>query len=922
MYGLSSLLQALPTISQSRLVSSGFGLWMVWPGSLNTAVSHTLRDYGIMVMKEESNQALWYSHSPEVFRALARLQVWARLNPMAVFCQVLPVTFLAGYNLEITISAPTEFARQQVEPPDEFEVWVHPKLKDQVAGITGLDLVQAGGTVAGLASVPWMRLSADSGLDYETTLSWFFVIKPLGRMGDKESIIGWRDFFSEVQGLLQRMSLKYISDVKDGFVVIPLENFRVLRTFCQEILNLIHTSKGNSGKAYWPCVMVAVPQKGLPFSTDLPRKINLDWNRITPEFPHLQYRDAFLLSEWFKVNEIRQAVDQESLESWCNIGLKDDAGLTARGTMEISLPRRLALGGEGECFYCGLKNHKAGQCPTRALSGVSPQVWQRLAQVNAKEYSEGFKALGEALDANKPVQSLETLLGQDKRLEGLLAQAIFEINAPSQLRMLELVWRSRGKEWPDGLETLAPEEGEFIWQALSMLRAGDREEADALLKQANIKYQRSYQPHSLQAFVAMEKGDFNQAQFYWQESERHSYTPLQQGYFLYLQARLLEVKGELKDAAGLFKRAYLISPRWLDPLYRQAACMVKMGFTGHALDLYFELIGQDPNIFNRILIDPELDRGRLQILSALWDKWNEAASLVQEAKEQVERYSQDIAQRYDEDHENFDQAKVVLDGLKKLGEVSNYVAFRQIVDGIQEFAVRHEARVAKEIKRINRVVEFLFERLKEIQEEAAWFPFPKLLLEFNRDFNFCVEKIRWIKSQHLKLADNFRKATRFALKIEERIETLRSRLVTLRLVRDSTLFVLLLGRNFIWFEIVGLGLALLTLPVFIYMTRGMEHNWLVEAVLKQKWEFQKALILIVSVIAMALAAVRSAFIFDRRKRELFERSEKALQEQKDKRKAAAAKPAAPVKPLAPAKPAKALPTGKKAPGKPGKPAKK
>jgi tetratricopeptide (TPR) repeat protein len=883
------------------MVSSGFGLWMVWSGTLNTAVTHTLRDYGVLLIKEEPNQALWYSHSPEVFRALARLQVWARLNPMSVFCQVLPVTFLVGYGLEISVSAPTEFARQQVDPPDEFEVWIHPKLKESVASVTGLDLVQAG-SVPGLASAGWMRLAADSGLDYESTLSWFFVIKPLGRMGDKESIIGWRDFFSEVQGLLQRMTLKYVTDIKDGFVVIPLDNFRTLRTFCQEMLNLVQAAKA-AGKSYWPCVMVAVPQKGLPFSTDLPRKVNLDWNRLTPEFPHLQYRDAFLLSDAFKVNEIRQAVDQESLESWCNIGLKDGGG-AAHGTPEVVLPRRLVAGGEGECFYCGLKSHKAAACPTRTLSGVDGQVWQRLGLVCIKEFPEGFKALGELLDPAKPAQGIETLLGRGERLEGLLTKAILEINVPSQLRQLELVWRSRGKEWPDGLEVQAPEEGEFIWAALAMLRAGDREQADGLLKQANLKYQRSYQPHSLQGFVAMESGDLNQALFYWQESERHSYTPLQQGYFFYLQGRLLEVKGELKEAVGLFKRAYQTSPRWLDPLYRQAACMVKMGFTGHALDLYFDLIEQDPSMFNRILVDPELDRGRLQILSALWDKWSEAAALVNEAKEQVARYALDIAQRYDEDNEYFGQASAVLERLKKQGEISNYVAFRQIVEGIRDFAARHEAHVGKEIKRINRIVDILFDRLKEIQDEAAWFPFPKLLLEFNRDFNFCVEKIRWIKSQHLKIADNFRRATRFTTKIEERIDTLRSRLVTLRLVRDSTLFVLLLGRNFIWFEIIGLGLALVTLPAFIFLTRGMEHNWLVEAVLTQKWEFQKALILIVSVIALLLASVRSAFTFDRRKRELFERTEEALREERARRRAEATRAAAAPRPVAKKAPAK------------------
>ncbi|MBA4357112.1 MAG: hypothetical protein C0405_05220, partial [Desulfovibrio sp.] len=88
MYTLSTLLQRLPNVAQARLISSGYGLWMVWSGSFNNAVGHTLRDHGLVQLVDDPCQSFWVSFTPEVFRALAKLHIWSRLNPLPLFCQV------------------------------------------------------------------------------------------------------------------------------------------------------------------------------------------------------------------------------------------------------------------------------------------------------------------------------------------------------------------------------------------------------------------------------------------------------------------------------------------------------------------------------------------------------------------------------------------------------------------------------------------------------------------------------------------------------------------------------------------------------------------------------------------------------------------------------------------------------------------
>ncbi|QJB58014.1 tetratricopeptide repeat protein [Pseudodesulfovibrio sp. zrk46] len=882
MPSIANLINELPEISQSRLVASGYGVWVTWKGKVHNSVVNTLREYGCLKITEELDQALWFCNSTEVFRALARLQIWARVNPMPVLVQVVPMTFLVGYDMEYSVSISPELDRQDSRYPQDFEVFIHPKLKDQVKALAGLD-VQNVGSVEGLAGVEWLGLQADQGLDYETIRKWFFVIKPLGRMADKEAILGWRDFSTDILDLLQKLGLKYISDVKEGAIFFPLDNFQLLRSFCHEILTLIRQIKEDPEKKYWPVVMAAISQENLQFSPDLPKKIGLDWNRLAPDFPHVRFMDGFLLSEWFRMNEASYGTDAVSLDSWCNLALKEGGAQLGSGTMQVALPSVL-IGKEGEgCFYCGQTSHVSKDCPSKMLPKPMASIWNQLANTNIKDFTKGFMEMEKNLSAEDYANSMLAVFDSKNELESILARAVYEINASCQIRMLKIVWRSRSKEWGDALSQLAPEEGEYVWDALSLIEGGDYDAAEKVIKDAQLKYPRSYQPHSLWGFWNLEIGDYTQALFHWQESERMSYTPMQQGYFAYLQARLLEVDGNLKDAINTYKHANSYSPTWIDPVYRQGVCMVKMGFTGQAMDLYSDLIDRDPNVFNRILIDPELDRGRVQLMTALYDRWAESEEEAQKTKQSVEQLLEDISKRFDVSHSYYEPSVDELERLKALGTRQNYVAYQLLIRGTEKFKSSLDNEVKREIKRIEANLEYQTERVRTIQREAAWFPFPKLLLEFNKDFNFCVDKINWIRTQRLKDADNFRKSLKILDEIEDRIDTLQGRLVTLRIVRDSTLFVLMLGRNFIWLELIGLGLALVAIPSTLYFTQNVHNNWIIDSIREQRWEFTKGLVIILSIVCLALAAIKSAFSFDKRKRELFEQLDEELRESAPRR---------------------------------------
>ncbi|EPR34769.1 hypothetical protein dsat_2588 [Alkalidesulfovibrio alkalitolerans DSM 16529] len=881
MYSFSELVENLPSVGQARVVSSGFGVWMVWSGQLSKALTQTLEDHGGVKMSASASQALWFFSTREAFKALARLQIWARINPLPLFFAVVPASILVGWKNDVSLSVSAELLKQEVHAPDSFEVLVHPRCHEALAGLAGLTLKPVG-AVPGLAAAEWKRLEAESGFSYDSSLAWYFVIKPLGNPGERDYTLGWRGFFNNAEAVLRRMGLKYIYN--ESALILPLENLRLLRSWTKEMLTLMRGVKADSEAHYWPCVMVAVGKEGLNFNEDLPRKLNIEWNRLSPDYPHMSYRTAFLMGEEFTVNAVSYFNERQGLDNWCYVSLSQ-AGEdgTGAGSLQVDLPRRILVGTEAECFYCGLKNHRPSACPSRQIPLGRPKVFEKLASINVEDLSAISAEVDEALQKN-PLQAIPPLLEANSRA-GLLVQGMFENTLPFQLRMLAMVWRSRSKDWEDAFDSLGPEEGEFIWNALESLRKDDRASAEQLAAHAMARYPRSYQPRALNAFLLMEADDHQQAMFFFQEAERLSYTPVQRAVLCMFMGRLWEYQYEFGKAVALYKQAEGHARGWSDALYRQAVCLVKMGFTEHAIGIIQQLVERDPHMFNRIVIDPELERGRFSILSALWDIWRETRDEAGKARKIAEELAGKLDLWFSPEHEFLEVAAPRIDKLLALTRVENFVSYRRLIAGTKIFNQELQEKVAQEIKLFEKRVTQLIERLSFVQRDASWFPFPKLLRDFNHDFNFCADKLNWMRTQHMQIAENFRKAQGYLADVEERLTVLQGRLVTLRIIRDSTFFVLLLGRNFIWLELIGLALALVMVPAIIYGAQHYFESWALDLLTRQKWQLQKGLIVILSVVAMIAAAIKTAVSFERKKEELFSAEyEKELREQAGRKK--------------------------------------
>jgi len=317
--------------------------------------------------------------------------------------------------------------------------------------------------------------------------------------------------------------------------------------------------------------------------------------------------------------------------------------------------------------------------------------------------------------------------------------------------------------------------------------------------------------------------------------------------------------------------------------------MVKLGFTDQGLHEFMVLLRDDLDVFNRMLLDPELERGRIRILGALWKPWSEAQAARDEKAASLTGLDGYLKTWFREDHPFLKEALERARIMSEMVKVNNYVCFNRVVSDFESLQKDLHQTVEAAIATINQKLKVVHEELKDIHHEAAWFPFGKLLREFNKDFNACASKLNWMRTTSLQVAVNFRKCQDYLDEIEATITLLKARLVTLRIVRDATLFVLLLGKSFMWLELVGLALSLIAVPGSIFLAQKTGQTWFAELMAAQKWQVQKGLVILVSIVAMAAAAIRTALSFERKRADLFKEEEQKSAGQKPQARKGAGK---------------------------------
>ncbi|MEZ6854940.1 tetratricopeptide repeat protein [Halodesulfovibrio aestuarii] len=863
---LSNLLNKLPMFQESRMVASGYGMWISWNGELNPAVVQTLQDYGGLQVEVDRDQALWFFFSPDVFLAAARLSVWAKFNTLQLYAQLFPAKLLFSPKREISCSVEPSLMAQSVIVPDTCQIFVHPKIRGEGRGLPGLTF-KPEGTRSGLASVEWASLMVDPRLPYQSSLGWYGVIKPLGNSMEKNFLEGWRQYALEIKKLFERLKIKFL--VQDSYLVFQLENLQMLRQWTREHLVLVDNLKADNREAYWPAVVAVTNKRGLNFNPDLPKKMALDWNQLVPDFPHMSFRSGYLLGRSFEVHDVNFSLDASSVDDWCKVTRAANHSEES-GMLPVQISKHLIAGSHDHCFYCGMRSHPSHQCPTRFLTQLTPKVWNELAKLNFEEFNKAFEVIESKVNVEDPstLNDIQTSKGH----EGILLNAVYGVNQISQLRMMQHMWVCRGKDFAKGLDEVVPRDDNPVWSALSYVLAGDLLVADKELTNLSIRAPRDARPRMLAGFVAMERGDYHKAMMMWKEAEILSGPMLKQAYCVFLQARLLEFTSQFQQASELYSRVLRMCPTMQDAQYRKSVCQVKIGFAEQAMSSLISLVEQTPHYFNRVLIDPEMERGHIQVLSALYAPWVEAESHVEKAVEKLEGLKKEVHEWFDEGSPFFAKCMKRIERMTAASDIKNYVSFMVILHGCRSLSKELDRYITKEANELKKKFQEQRERLNYIREEAAWFPFPRALVEFNKNYNVCAANIKWALNTHFQVADIFKKAQAVAETEEKRLEKLEKRLKFLKVVRDSTLFMLIMSRTFFWVEVTFMCIVVVALPLSMFYGEQTGMEWATGLLFKEKWDIQKQLILGFSIFAIIVACLRTVIVFDKVREKYFNKA--------------------------------------------------
>jgi hypothetical protein len=224
-----------------------------------------------------------------------------------------------------------------------------------------------------------------------------------------------------------------------------------------------------------------------------------------------------------------------------------------------------------------------------------------------------------------------------------------------------------------------------------------------------------------------------------------------------------------------------------------------------------------------------------------------------------------IDEWYPSDHPVAERLGKAARKLRALAEVKNYVACLYVRETRPDLEKDFAESEQREIELLQDRYKRYLAILQHIRDEASWFPFPTLLTVFNKEFNECAGIINWAFGSNFKEPENYKKALAAIADVEDRLHQLKKRLKFLRMIRDTTLFALTMGRTFLWVEIISLLLCFLLVPGIVYFGHMVGLGWLQEMLAGQILEIQQVLVLIVTIVALSVAALRSTLVFEKRR---------------------------------------------------------
>ncbi len=878
----------IPEASEIIITTDGYGIWFAWEGELNPHVVQIFQDYGGLFVTELEGQALWFFFSTDVIFALAKVSTWVKYNSMAGIMQVMPATLHIDMTKQPLLEIEPEYRGQSVSKLSRGLYCLLPealkKLGQNIPGLTftASEMIAEEAESIFTESVPksLYKLTVDPKLPYSSPAGWYAILHPLGSPFDKQFQQGWRSMFAIFEAVIQKNRLKY--SLHDNFLVVFLDHFSQLRTWTDDILSIIFELKDTRSADYWPCVNAIVDRKGLSFSHDLPSKLPIKWDKLSPDLIHMSYRNAYPLGSAFSVQDMYFTSGTSSIENMCTVTLSARDLFSTK--VPVLLPGQFVNGSDIPCFYCGIKSHNPSECPSRKMKESDPNFWQNFNDVDIDTINLAFRNIELGL-SSAGLSTFETMI-QSNTGEARVAEAVFQANPFAQVRVIERIWQLFDKNMSALPASNYVKDDSMAWKLLQNF-LGARVEELPLFEKNALQFanenQRDWKIKSLLGFVALERGDYDKAMYYWKAAESNCSTTLHQAWHFFLQARLLEITGKYAEAYEIYDDTKKLLPEWNEPNYRKYVCKIKLAKTDEVIPDLIDEIRSNPALFNRVIMDPEFERGQLMILTALYPLWADSLKFSVLEQDALHKNLEELNAWFPNEHIVADTIRVKLQELIRGIAVQNYLAssnitkFRPIIE--DEF----EQLKNYEIVNLKKLYKAFLTELEGIRDEAAWYPFPRTLIDFNKDFNECASLLNWAFGANFGLPEPFNQAQNSTNTIRELLTRLKNKLKLIRTVRDSTLYGLIFLKTFVWFGLALLSIALILTVVTTIFGASLGFGWLQKLVTQNFWELQRTLIIVIGVTSLGVASLRATFVFEKRRDQMVANAKAAREEMQRQR---------------------------------------
>ncbi len=883
MASFNTLLEKLPKSNESRMSAQGYVLWFCWQHELDPVINQTLQNYGGMHIISDHEQSIWFFFNKDVFLALARLSVWARFNSLSASVELISGRLYFGVKGENTISLDSSFEQQDMYPGKTLVIYVHPKVLDKDANFPGITFSSIG-LKQGMTVADWSTLEADTRLPYTSSQGWYALMRPLGNPLDAAYQDAWPYMQQYLVDVLKQNKLKFL--VNNDFIMVSIDNLLILRTWLKDTLGMAEETKIHKPEHVWPYLTVVVDRKGLNFNNDLYKKIGLQWDKLSPDLPYMSYRTAYLLGESFVVHDIRFSNSQNDMDAWCTVALDEVVSNTP--AISLLMPAQLISGDENCCFFCGINTHKSMDCPTLAFDSKVVEEVQDTAELDLDLINQSFRSIEKNLSA-RGLEAYPQLLEEesDEDVSAPLLRAIFDINYFSQVRSAPYMWLTKGRDLGKArdFEELVRDD-HFVWELFDKLcKAGPAEVVGLIKDMQEIisRNPRDMRLRSLLGFMYVYMDDLSKAHASFKEAATLTALPAMQAWSEYLQARTFEIQEQYMDAIAQYNQILRVMPQWKDLIYRRIVCKVKMGFVEQELGNVTKLGTDDPAYLNKYLIHPELGRGQLTILTHLYPLWKDTELHADAEVKKLDATSETVKAWFPPEHPSHGLLNGKVEELQRIAAIKNYMAFLHVIK-MRPFVDKEiEEFIQRQIEVIQERYKFYLNDLQNIRDEAAWFPFPKLLRDFSREFNEAASILNWAFSANFHEAENFKRAQDTKTEVEGLLQGLKRRLKILRAMRDGTLFTMTFGKTFLWIEGIGLLLCLLGIPAIVLFGDSIGLSWLKALLASQQWEIQKVLVGIVTVMSFGLAMLRSTITFERQRDNYLEKAKEQRERMQEER---------------------------------------